>query len=298
MNKRVKASVLAAFIADALSLGAHWIYDTAVIKNDIGAIRSYHDPIAPFHKGKTAGEFTHYGDQMLVLLQSLKNKNGYHAGSFSDTWRTFFGAYTGYFDHATKDTLKNLEHGLGPEECGSESEDLGGASRIPALVSMYGNDMENLVSSARSQTAITHQDPRVVESAGFFARLVFHTLNGDKPSVVIPHVMEGDLKGSAIADMVQKGLDTKGLDTRNTIGKFGQTCSVGAALPATVHLIVSYENDLKAALAENVMAGGDSAARGMLVGMVLGAWNGMDAIPEEWIVGLAVRDQILSLLSG
>jgi len=104
------------------------------------------------------------------------------------------------------------------------------------------------------------------------------------------------MKDSTIVDMVKSGLATQGQDTRKTIAGFGQMCSVGAALPATIHLIVSYENDLKAALVENVMAGGDSAARGMLVGMVLGAYGGMDAIPQEWVDGLTAGNRILSLL--
>ncbi|MGA2940205.1 MAG: ADP-ribosylglycohydrolase family protein, partial [Syntrophobacteraceae bacterium] len=43
--------------------------------------------------------------------------------------------------------------------------------------------------------------------------------------------------------------------------------------------------NLREALVENVMAGGDSAARGLVVGMILGAHLGFEAIPSEWLSG-------------
>ncbi|HVN71040.1 MAG TPA: ADP-ribosylglycohydrolase family protein [Desulfomonilia bacterium] len=53
---------------------------------------------------------------------------------------------------------------------------------------------------------------------------------------------------------------------------------------------------MREALIQNVMAGGDSAARGMAVGMVLGAHLGVEAIPQEWIEGLKKREEIEELL--
>jgi ADP-ribosylglycohydrolase len=47
----------------------------------------------------------------------------------------------------------------------------------------------------------------------------------------------------------------------------------------------------------NVMAGGDSASRGMLAGMVLGAYHGTAAIPEQWIADLNSIDTINACLS-
>lgn len=63
-----------------------------------------------------------------------------------------------------------------------------------------------------------------------------------------------------------------------------------------VHLIAKYENNLEEALVQSVMAGGDSAARGMLVGMVLGAHLGQSSIPRKWLSELARRKEIDALL--
>jgi len=75
-------------------------------------------------------------------------------------------------------------------------------------------------------------------------------------------------------------------------------CSVETALPGTIHLITKYEKDLKEALVENVMAGGDSSSRGMFVGMVLGAYSGIDALPIDWLNTLNARDRIDELLAA
>jgi ADP-ribosylglycohydrolase len=66
--------------------------------------------------------------------------------------------------------------------------------------------------------------------------------------------------------------------------------------PGVVHLIVKYENNLEEALIQSVMAGGDSAARGMLVGMVLGAHLGPESIPGKWLSELLRRKEIDALL--
>jgi ADP-ribosylglycohydrolase len=63
-----------------------------------------------------------------------------------------------------------------------------------------------------------------------------------------------------------------------------------------IHLIAKYENDLKEALIQSVMAGGDSAARGMIVGMVLGAYLGPESLPQEWVTQLRKEGEILKLL--
>jgi ADP-ribosylglycohydrolase len=80
------------------------------------------------------------------------------------------------------------------------------------------------------------------------------------------------------------------------VGKLGQSCHTPDAFPSVVHLIVKYERDLREALIQSVMAGGDSAARGMMVGMVLGAHLGKGSLPEEWIAGLKKGEEIKSLL--
>jgi len=59
---------------------------------------------------------------------------------------------------------------------------------------------------------------------------------------------------------------------------------------------VKYEDDYAEAMKQNVYAGGDSCARGMVAGMILGAYNGVDSIPVEWVSALNVKEHIVSYL--
>lgn len=298
MTTNRKAAVVGAFVADALSLGVHWVYNTGVIDKKFGRVERYFDPLTSYHKGKHAGDFTHYGDQMLVLLESVTGEGGFAATRFAESWRLFFSSYDGYFDKATKATLENMDAGKGPVDSGSPSDDLAGASRMAPLVSVHGDNPENLIQWARAQTAVTHNNDGVIQSADFFARTVCAVLQGQSPVAAMEATLNGDFSHSPIAPLVARGLESRNRDTRETIAEFGQMCSVAAGLPGAVHVVARHAGDFRTAMVENVMAGGDSSARGMLAAMVLGAAHGMAAIPGVWLSEMTARERITRLLHG
>ena len=297
MTTHARAMVLASFAADALALGAHWIYDTNIIDKKIGRPDKYLNPEPPtYHGTKKAGEFTHYGDQTLILLESLAAASGFDLQVFSRSWRNLFDGYEGYFDGATKKTLKNLDSGIDTEIAGSHSDDLAGAARIAPVVYCYRQDPEQLISAVRSQTALTHNQSQVIDAAAVFAKITLDVLSGTSPRQAISAVGSESLTDEVLSVWLSRGLESADSDTREAIGQFGQMCEIEAALPATVHLIAKYENSLPEALIENVRAGGDSASRGLLVGMVLGAYQGLTALPPHWLTEMNAYDQIVALI--
>ncbi len=297
MREKANAMVLASFAADALALGVHWVYSTRVIDKKFGRLTHFVKPMTSYHASKSAGEFTHYGDQMLTLLESVAAFSGFNIDHFSQTWQNFFKDYEGYFDQATKGTLENFVQGKGPTESGSSSEDLSGAARIAPLAFCYRDDLETLVASARAQALMTHKHPHVADAAEFFARVVWKVLRDTPPCAAIQEVLTGNFDKAPFQEWVTDGMDSKDMDTRQAIGDFGQMCEIGAGFPGTIHLIVKYEGDLKEALVENIMAGGDSSARGMAVGLILGASLGHEAIPEQWLSELRQCQHITELLN-
>ena len=45
------------------------------------------------------------------------------------------------------------------------------------------------------------------------------------------------------------------------------------------------------------MAGGDNCARGLVLGMLLGAANGMTSIPNHWVENLKARTDLVDFLN-
>jgi ADP-ribosylglycohydrolase len=297
MKDKKQALVLASLAADSLALGAHWMYDTERIRNEFGRVDRLLPPLpTSFHPAKDRGEFTHYGDQAFVLLESVAHRGDFDLEDFSSRWFSLFRDYKGYIDQATKATLQNLGRGKKPLEAGSSSFDLAGASRIAPLVCRYAEDVDTLVVSARDQTRMTHNHPMVVDGAEFFAGVCWRILQGEKPVSAIRDLTAEKYRGSPFSEWVEKGLESKDKESVPVIGRFGQSCHADEAFPGVIHLIAKYEKDLKEALIQSVMAGGDSAGRGMMVGMVLGAHLGSQSLPEEWVSGLQKVREIRALI--
>ena len=297
MKENGKGMVLASFMGDSLALGVNWIYDTARIEKEFGRVDRLLKPASrSYHHTKQRGEFTHYGDQTFVLLESLAAKRGFDLDDFAARWRRLFEDYDGYYDQATKATLQNFSLDKRPIDAGSPSNELSGASRIAPLVFCYKNDLDALVEAARNQTRMTHNNPNVIDGAEFFARVSWLVLHGTPPVLAVEEVSNERFDKSLLWQWVRDGIESKTSESVSTIVRFGQSCHVDEAFAGVVHLITKYENNLEEALVQAVMAGGDSAGRGLVVGMVLGAHLGEQALPEQWISGLQRRGEILDLL--
>ena len=160
MKDNRTAMVMASFLGDSLALGVHWIYDTARIQTEFGRVDSLLKPKPDsYHPTKEKGEFTHYGDQTLVLLESVAARNGFRLDDFAVRWGALFNRYRGYYDQATKSTLRNFELGRNPEDGGSSSHDLAGAARIAPLVFRYPDDPDSLAEAARAADPDDPQQP-------------------------------------------------------------------------------------------------------------------------------------------
>jgi ADP-ribosylglycohydrolase len=120
-KNRARNSILGALVADAATMGFHWLYSQRRIRDVAPDNPEFHAPDARDFEGnvgyfahghKQAGELSHYGEQMLVMLKSLAGNQGrYEKHDYEEQFRSHFGyggAFHGYIDRPTRETLDNL----------------------------------------------------------------------------------------------------------------------------------------------------------------------------------------------
>lgn len=291
--------VLFAFIGDALALGPHWVYDQDEIRVKLKRVTSYHIPTSTYHPGKSAGDFTHYGDQALVLLRSIAADKGFELNPFAARWRTFWEDRTNvaYRDGATRQTLEHLQSGVPPERAGSDSHDIGGAARIGPLYLLKWQNEDAFIEAIRCETAFTHATGEVVASAEFFGRVILAVRAGSN----IPNALASVMASKTWQDLPESWLSAAQASAASSevdseaLKAHGLNCHTDKAFPGICHLLLRYPEDPVSALIENATAGGDCAARGMILGLVYGAKYSVSKVPEEWISGLNAYGDIIDL---
>lgn len=298
-RERYAGLLEATLVADSLALAPHWIYDQAEIEEKFGRVTDLETPPGDgYHAGKARGAQTHYGDQVLVLMESLEACGGnFVMDDFVRRWREFWRESRAYRDHATKETLAHLEAGEGLTHAGSASTELGGPGRIaPLLLALREEDAPLVIAAARAQTALTHASPLALDAAEFIARAVFLLMRGVSIPSALRTTANLPYKALRAADYLRRAEALADRSTAEAVEELGQSCPLEKALPAVFAILLRHGDDLETALIENVMAGGDSAARGLVLGTILGAAHGQRAIPRRWIEALEARSRFGSFL--
>jgi ADP-ribosylglycohydrolase len=290
LEQRRAGLLYGAFVAEALALGVHWIYDTNEIERR-GRASGYTAPGKDsYHPNKQAGEPGPVGDQALWLLDFLRQNSKWDADAFMADWASRWASYDDYVDGATTTTLQNLENGQPRLEAASASDELAGPARgTPLIVQLATGSEEDVVKATLEQNNLTHRSPAAAEATEFLARASHRLLHDATLDEVI--------RDTAPAWAIKAAEGVQGLGAVEAIGRLGQSCSASAALPGVIFLALKYGTDTDSAFVENAMAGGDSCARALVLGALLGAAHGLDSIREEWRRDLCAAPRIDAFLN-
>jgi ADP-ribosylglycohydrolase len=119
--QRGKNAIIGAFVADAATMGLHWLYSQQRLNELAPEVPEFRTPSASdfsgnvgyfAHAGKVAGDLSHYGEQARVMLTSMTATHGqYDRMHYQEAFRNHFGyggTFAGYIDRPTRQTLDTL----------------------------------------------------------------------------------------------------------------------------------------------------------------------------------------------
>jgi len=294
MNKnKLKGLMWGSLLGDAYALGGHWIYDQEALSNSSLNFNGLNDPLSSYHPTKKAGDFTHYGDQMLWLLKHMNQTKKYDPLQFTEIWKKEMSDYRGYIDSASKNTLTNLNEGASFMGCGSASHDLSVVGRHTPIIFTLSN-MDEIMDSVKFHTFLTHFTKESLDASKYIVEVTLAMVYNLDVETTLKE--RAEFYGEVVKAEVQKAFELRDLPTNEAINTLGASCSVQGALASTVYLLLNYHDDFEALLKANVLAGGDSAARGMVAGMVVGARYGFEAIKPSWIEELNEYETLNKLI--
>ncbi|EDV20465.1 uncharacterized protein TRIADDRAFT_61158 [Trichoplax adhaerens] len=217
--------------------------------------------------------------------------------------------YRYFSDHATKETLKNLEDG---KVKGIDLNDFNPAARqVPLL--LVSNSEEQLVEFAIQHCRVTHENSETDAATEFVSRVLWRIVHQHKtPSTAVEEVIETlKNKYSEVIEFATQGFKAAQLPDEDANNSFLGTrtsneftlpvaiyCYIPGALPIATRLIVKYGHEsFEQALALNAGFGGDNAARSLFVGSALGGRENFE-IPSEWVNGIRQIDHIKQLINS
>jgi ADP-ribosylglycohydrolase len=179
-----------------------------------------------------------------------------------------------------------------PDDAINNSKGCGGVMRV-APVGLTASDPFLL---GEQTAAITHGHPTGSVAAGALAQIIQHILGGhglaNAIEETLPLLALHEWHDETYAAMMQAtDLARSTPPSPEAVESLGAGWIAEEALAISLYCALT-ASDMRSALLLAVNHGGDSDSTGAIVGNLLGALWGEEAIPPEWLEALELRDVI------
>ncbi len=297
------AAILGALIADAASLGLHWLYDPdriAQIEKTKGLVflqpdaSNYADTNGYFaHGAKSVGDSSAYGELCLLMLRHLVQYGEFSRVHYQSEFRGHFGPggpYIGYIDSPTRQTLQlllPLKPEEFPEKSGADDDQCAALAALPALVANHSGSQQALLGKIEQVVCVTNHNRTAIAAAQYAGCVLWEVLNGEP----IQQALRNPLvhAGEKFTPLIEEALQIRVLDGKTVAKRFGSACHVLEGVPIIAHIAHSAP-DYRTAIEENIRIGGDSCGRAIMLGAIVAASTAQHqesaTIPLEWIARL------------
>lgn len=295
MNNK-SAALIGALVADAAALGLHWLYDVDRISSVVAGKSPAFVPIDAANYEDTKGYFAHaaredgqssqYGEALRLAMTSIGEKDRFIQTAYQTAYYDHFGpggTYTGYIDRPTLGAIINIAQEQRMPS-GVDDDQHPAVSTLPAIVAKHGNDLDIINLGIK----VTNVNSDATRYAHLFATVLSHIFDGTE---TLPEAMISAAKSSSV---LRKALASKETDSIKYGEVTGRACHLNQGLPLSWH-ILKHTSSFEEAVEMNILAGGDSCGRAMIIGSLAGAAYGFGSIPKDWQNQLENKSELIAL---
>ena len=320
-QNRSQGTLYGLCIGDALAMPVHWYYNRQALEEDYGRVTAYLAPRNPhpdsilwrsdytapnskgdilhdqaqywgqkgihYHQFLKAGENTLNVKICRLLIESINHTGTYDADDYLRRYITFMTTpgnhQDTYIEECHRNFFANYARGLPTNRCGAQEKHIGGLIGIVPVVVFYLNQPDKAREAALAHLALTHPGVKMETAGSLIVELLLKVRNGISLKEAILEEIEAQsnpLLGHPFVRLLDNPDDW-------VIGsRFSTACYVEDSIPAVIYLALKYHDDPEKALIVNTNLGGDNAARGSILGALLGAAHGVEKFPDRWVQGL------------
>jgi len=277
-----------ALVADAASMGLHWIYDPEKI---ISLTRKaplcpkdpafFEPPSCPFYSYES-GQLSPYGAEGLGMLKSLNCLAQYDPTRLAQKFSEYLKGYSGRLNHASKELIANIDAGKTFPECGANDSQANSLVKVPFALSRFHSDQD--WATRVEETMRVHQNHELAVEYGMASSHILHHIisTGATAKEALQWSTQDSSPLTADAkSKVKEALAFTGNEVE-AAEAFGSSCALPGAFTVAVYILNTTET-YEEAVKKNIMASGDQCSRSCFIGACLAASQGAECVPMDWI---------------
>jgi ADP-ribosylglycohydrolase len=320
-DERMNGALTGMFIGDALAMPVHWYYNRQAMQRDYGLIAHFKAPRNPhpdsilwrshyqalnrkgeilheqgrywgqpgvhYHQFLKAGENTVNLKLCALLIDTINHLKGYDASAYAKAYVEYMttpGHHADtYLEEYHRQFFTNYAAGKQPTACGVVEKHISGIIGMIPIIVYYSGSPSTARKKAFEHLHLTHLGPKMDAAGQFLLDILLPVLEGASLADVLRSQIQNQTN-PLLGFPLEKWLDAR---DEMVIGRhISPACYVEDAVPAIAYLALKYSDDFENALVANTSLGGDNAGRGAVLGALIGAANGVTAIPARWKQGL------------
>ena len=296
IQQKLKFGIAAALVADAATLGLHWVYNQNEIKQLIASDRNnsvsplFHTPLANKFYTHRNGQLSVYGEELLPMFDSLLEDQADHVLSNKDIlfkrYYDYFSAYPSRLNKMTKHFVQSVrDDNKSYADSVMVDAQANGFIKIPFLYGRYYNHalpqhtkMNEIVDFYVSSIQLGNE---TLVASQLASKIYYQLLHND-PNRTLKNLVIGMEKNTMTTTNAERILLKNALELSNkgsnnntqvtddaiflkSCFKVGLSCALPHSFVVALAISMKYEYDLISALSANCIVGGDNCSRSMLI---------------------------------